>query len=106
MNTPKAKAEAEQLHPAQGSHSTQPPSQMNLPNADLAIQVLKLHLDAFKLRYDLFVKAVGIYLAIVGAVIGYVTRKEVGVSTRCALSYLSLCVRLQRSMQARLPGDG
>ena len=52
---------------------------------DLAKYALTLHLDAFNYRYDLFVKAVGLYGAIVGAVVGYITQ-DVGSSTKVGLS--------------------
>lgn len=52
---------------------------------DLNKYALTLHLEAFNHRYDLFVKAVGLYIAIVGAVVGYVTR-DVGSPTKIGLS--------------------
>jgi hypothetical protein len=52
---------------------------------DLAKYALTLHLEAFNDRYDLFVKAVGLYIAIVGAVVGYITQ-DVGSPTKVGLS--------------------
>jgi hypothetical protein len=53
---------------------------------DLLKMQLSIYIDLYKHHYDLFLKAAGIYLAVVSVLAGYMFRADVNFVTKCALS--------------------
>jgi len=49
---------------------------------------LSIYIDLYKHHYDLFLKAAGIYLAVVSVLASYIFRADVNFATKCALSII------------------
>jgi len=55
---------------------------------DLLKMQLSIYIDLYKHHYDLFLKAAGIYLAVVSVLASYIFRADVNFATKCALSII------------------
>lgn len=78
---------------AEGIGVTRESTQRDKKNPDdLSRFELETHVSLYKHHFDLFFKALILYLAVVGAVAGYVFRPEIDAMTRAALSLFAfLC---------------
>jgi hypothetical protein len=89
-------AKSKECHIDQGTHNEgrlEPyVVQDRLDKTDILKTQLNMYMDLYKHHYELYIKGMVIWLAVIGALAGYIFRPDIDMSTKCALSvFISVC---------------